>query len=811
MFFAFIKLIGLTLLGELLRPKPQLQHAKPAGLGDFGGLTSEIGRAIQVLFGRARQRGANLLWYGDYLTYPNFTGSSVKGLFKSKTYYTVTGYKYYIGLHMGLCHAGVTGIHKIWAGEKLAWAGSVTPPGTATINEPFLFGGAGPGGGLVGVMSFHPGGAAQASIPYLAARLTQAPAFRGITSAVWERGEVGHSPVVHPFSFEMSRYPATLGYGSIGVDLNPAEALYEVHTDPVWGMGVATDLLDTASFQAAADVLEDEGLGISTIWDSSTGIGAFCEEILRPIDGVLFPSLREAKIKLALARGGYDEGTLPVFSPANVVEMRNMSWSGWEETINQLLVLFTSRASGYKQDVAPAFDGANFHMQGQSVSRTVNYPMVTDATVANTLAWRDLRASSVPLARGTLAINRAAHVLDPGDVFVLRWPMRGIDSLVARATKVRVGGPGEGAIEVDWVQDVFSLASSVFGDAPATEWTEPVSDPEPVTIQDVEEVPYLLLARDDGSAGGGTVDPDLARVLVAAVRPNASSLSASVQTKVGAAAYVARADLVQFTPSATLVDPYPKETDEIDGSGTLVIEALEDGDVLVNSDATGVSQQLDNFARIGDEWIAWETITDNLDGTYTLGNVWRGILDTVPADHASGARIWFLSEGSVTTPDTYSLATTVDVRLIPETAAGELDEGDAIPMAHTITTRSDRPYPPGAVTVNGTTWPETITGDLVVAWAHRDRETQNNVVAQDDGDHGPEAGVTYTLRIYGDGDVLLRTVSGISGTTHTYTEAEEISDGGGSLLQEQLRIELESVRGGLVSHQLHERTVLRGT
>ena len=52
------------------------------------------------------------------------------------------------------------------------------------------------------------------------------------------------------------------------------------------------------------------------------------------------------------------------------------------------------------------------------------------------------------------------------------------------------------------------------------------------------------------------------------------------------------------------------------------------------------------------------------------------------------------------------------------------------------------------------------------------------LVAQDEASIGPETSVTYTLRIYGESDTLLRTETGLTGTSYTYASADEISDSG---------------------------------
>ena len=52
------------LVTELLRPKPNIENAKPAGLGDFPVPTATEGRAVPLRWGRGRISGPHALRAG---------------------------------------------------------------------------------------------------------------------------------------------------------------------------------------------------------------------------------------------------------------------------------------------------------------------------------------------------------------------------------------------------------------------------------------------------------------------------------------------------------------------------------------------------------------------------------------------------------------------------------------------------------------------------------------------------------------------------------------------------------------------------
>ena len=62
-----IKLAVMVVLAYVLRPKPPkgARPPQPTGLEEFNLPTAEEGRPIQVLFGKRREKGPNVVWYGD--------------------------------------------------------------------------------------------------------------------------------------------------------------------------------------------------------------------------------------------------------------------------------------------------------------------------------------------------------------------------------------------------------------------------------------------------------------------------------------------------------------------------------------------------------------------------------------------------------------------------------------------------------------------------------------------------------------------------------------------------------------------------
>ena len=117
-----------------------------------------------------------------------------------------------------------------------------------------------------------------------------------------------------------------------------------------------------------------------------------------------------------------------------------------------------------------------------------------------------------------------------------------------------------------------------------------------------------------------------------------------------------------------------------------------------------------------------------------------------------------------------------------------------------------RPHPPGNVKVNNVMWP--ATDDSRPDGAHlgpRDRMQQTvYLVTQSEGNIGPEAGVTHTVRFYNENNALQKTLTGLTTTTWTYPHADEATDRRTGSHQRQVQGRNRSGAGRL--HQLAKQT-----
>lgn len=747
--------IGLIVLSALLMPKPKIENAKAATLDQFNFPRIKEGTPVTIIYGKVRQKAPTILWYGKLKAIP--IREKVKtGLFSSKR--VVVGYRYQLSfqLAISLLTGSAVRLHRLWFGDKLLYTsvpGVDTDSSIAVVGKENVLGGYKNGGGYSGSFRWKPGQFNQTVDTNLETDIGKGtiPAFRGLAYAYFRNFEVGEQPQIQPTSFEVSCIPNGLGLGGIGEEANPAEVLYDLLTNK-WGRcGLSSTFVNTASFIAAGTTLAAENHGISMAIYEGTDVKDAIGEVLRQIDGVLYeePTTRQMHIKLI--RNDYSIPSLPEFDESNILELSDFSVNTWEDTFNQVRIVYNSRAALYKMKAAIAQDLSNITYQDRVRSTEITYVGVTTEELANKIAARDLNFFSIPLTRLKVIANREAAVLRPGDVIKFSWPEYGISQIICRVQKFDLGELDDGRISIDLIQDRFGVLGTVFASPPDSEWDNPLQPAAPITIDRIIEVPRWFNKRIiENTEGviGGTIDSSFVGYLASPPNENNTSFDAEVDDNADAV-YSVDQDNAEFSATALVHTQYPFTTAEYDTSVGLRIKSISDTTIFAAATATAISEDGANLAIVGDEIVAYESFTNNGDGTYTLTNVWRGVLDTSPRTHAVDARVFFLDKGLSSLGKTgFDGTEDLDIKLLSKTGLSVLAPADAPVRDLQLQQRPSRPYPPDLVTLGGVAHPATLDNSVgvSVAWNRRDRLKDTITLPTAADESTVEAGTTYLAR-----------------------------------------------------------------
>jgi hypothetical protein len=665
------------------------------------------------------------------------------------------GYWYYMSAHLALCHGAIDKFTKIRFGDKVVWAGSVTSTSTIAINQREIFGGDEREGGVDGSFDLIMGSKTEAVNAYLQSVLPQSdpmPAFRGKACIVLKDVAVSaNNPNIRPINVEVFRLPSKGWYDSKGTPgtaggVNPAHIIRECLVDATWGMGYSVNDLDDVSFRATADSLYSEAFGLSFVWQTTNSLQDFISTVVQHIQASLYVDPFTGLFTLKLVRMDYDPATLSVLDETKIIEVDNYERSGVSELVNQVTVIWYDTATD-KQRSTTVHNTAARELQGSTVSTTIEFPGIGDAVLANKVATRELRKFSTSVSRAVIRANRYAALGNIGDVFKLRWPDLGVDDVIMRIGKVEYGNLNSGEVRIHCVEDVFSFGATLHDPSPATLWADPINPPAACPHRRVTEVPYIKLERalNESSTAISEIDAMAGFLSYQVSTPSSDAFSYKMYTRASSGTYSFRSAGI-FCPTAIVANALGLEITSI-----LNLTSIE----LLNQ------VQVGTYAYIGNECVAVTAITSN---TVTVS---RGILDTVPTVQAANTRIWFAENNEGIDQTQWALGVTVNAKALPTTGKGTLSLAVAPEDSLVIARRWYRPYPPGNVKVNNVAYPTLATGDLTFTWSHRDRTTQlSYYVKQNEGSFGPEAGVTYNVKVYQATNTLVAQATGLTTTSY---------------------------------------------
>lgn len=577
-------------------------------------------------------------------------------------------------------------------------------------------------------------------------------------------------------------------------DMNPAHIIRECLTDPDWGMGYPETDIDDESFEAAADKLFSESMGISLLWDRQMALESFVQEVVKHISATLYVSRTTGKFVLKLIRDDYILEDLLVVGEADIEKIENSSRPNYGELVNSITVNYWDAGTGGTGSITVQ-DSALIQQEGSVINTTLQFPGFTNRSICSKVALRNLRSFSTPLLNCTVYTNRKTSGLNIGDVFRLVWPNLEIDTPV-RIQGMALGDGKNNRVKLTVVEDVFGLPKSSPSTTDPGEWVDPISEPEPCIHRLLVEAPYYEVVQMIGQTDADlrlNSSPETGYIIQSAVAPPGSAINSVLSVNSGTG-YEDSA-ILDFCPTALLSSPLSYTSTTIS-----VSSAEELDDVTVGT-----------HAQIDDEIVR----IDDVDLDLLVITVGRGCLDTCPRPHSSGTRIFFWDVYSVSDSTEYLMSEEIFTKVLPTTGQGTLDISVAPEDSVILNQRAFRPYPPGDFRVDGLSYPVSyspVGTSLEITWAHRDRiqQTSGFIYDHTEGDIGPEAGVSYRLDV----DAILddSTVDEdwlsipISGSLTTYVLDLLVNEPPEGCVA--LGLKLYSVRDELDSWQFNETVVV---
>ncbi len=500
---ALAMLVVSTVVSAMLAPKPK--DAEPSALGEFQVPTAEEGRPIPIVLGTCKIKGPNITWWGALRT------EAIKRLSNAMTgSRTTIGYRYHLGMQHALAVGPIDELVDIVVGDKsLTEAGAVLATTfmadgadlSISLNE--LFGGEEKEGGLEGALRFYFGGPSQTSDAYLTSQFgSPAPAWRGICYAVLKDFYLGTSNYPKEWAWVLRCCPCAPGLDTgkrnLSGDCNPSYGLVHILTQPRenGGCGEALGTLDLSTFQVAANTLYTEGFGISLLMDRAQSADAWMGEILRHVDGVIYSDPATGLTCFKLIRADYDPVTLPEFTESELQDAPEVTLAAPPDTLNRVVVRYVDPHSGLHRAHRPgAGRGELLGPRSEGADTTLDFMGITNPTLAQYVASREMRvlASSVP--KGTLQVNRKGWALRPGSplqtVFLAAW--LGWPNLPRHQHPLRHPRCRQDRRRVR--PGCLRAGAQAYAPPPGGGWTDPIPAPQPCSAQALLEAPYGLVGE----------------------------------------------------------------------------------------------------------------------------------------------------------------------------------------------------------------------------------------------------------------------------------------------------------------------------
>ncbi|HEY4713826.1 MAG TPA: phage tail protein, partial [Aquirhabdus sp.] len=221
-------------------------------------------------------------------------------------------------------------------------------------------------------------------------------------------------------------------------DMNPIHWLRETYTEP-WARRFSEALFPDPEWQAAADTVYNEGLGITTFYDGSSSLESHQAEVRRHIQCEVYKDRKDGKFKPKLIRNDYVVANLLLLNESNINDISDDGGQVFGQLTTSVTVSYTDTENGWIDGSVTVSDIALAQQQGKVIAVNLDYKMFTSQKVAARMAQTMLKTLSTPLKKYTIDAQRIAKDLNKGSVFKVSWAAWGVTEKVMRVTDVNYG------------------------------------------------------------------------------------------------------------------------------------------------------------------------------------------------------------------------------------------------------------------------------------------------------------------------------------------------------------------------------------
>jgi len=429
-------------------------------------------------------------------------------------------------------------------------------------------------------------------------------------------------------------------------------------------------------------------------------------------------------------------------------------------------------ALNIREGAVSASDIALINDIGKENLQSVNFLLINNRQLAYQRADRLLRELSYPALNISIVVNRVGYKLQVGDFFKLTFAQYNLTERVFRIISIVEHDPKKDTIEIKAIESIDYISNSI----PSTEETQ--DSESTFEILALEAFISISLFETVYSLADSnfTLTPVIGRRTLAETGYNIYySIDNGVSynfletgDRFGILGTLNEAIYIDnhFLPDIEIVVTIANPTTNTD------IDQIEE---ITNNQ---MFERL-NIAIIDSEIISFKKLVLNDDNTtYTMTGVNRGLLGSVMAEHTAFTEITFIRNvTSQISNINFSYGASLYFKFTPYNAfsTGDISEAYAIPYVFTGT--AFKPYPVHNLKADsyyGTSeW--TSGNDIVIEWESSLRGSGCGTMSMESELQDVTIEGVFKIEIVKD-STIYRTVTGLTDTTYTYTDANIYSD-----------------------------------
>lgn len=634
---------GLTAYALFFGPKGNTDSMGPQ-VEDFNPTMAKEGAVIPVIYGRVR-RPANLVWYGDVRTkaIKQKTGGKGMGGGSSQT----TGYKTYCSALQVVC-LGTADIVSVYVND--------TKEAEEPINADEII---------------TSDGTSETPPPISEEYVNTLPGICWWYAKNWYIGDNTNTmPTLH---FVVERNLSTpLPNPNLPNGSNPASVVYDI-----FRLAGKENTIDTESFIAASMDYADDEIGLNFAMDQQQDADDWIKKVLGYTNSVMYEN-NLGKWVLKRLSANY----------THVIELSEKRMTGfsfnrktWKQIPNYFKGTYINEDEDFTRRVVTWDNPAAIRLARNTIPQSIDLKAFRDTATANKMLYELGKQESYPTATIKFKHDLFASLLNPGEVMRISHAKYGIVSADFRLETIDEASIDKNEVAITARQVSETLFDDKFIAAAESYWNAPDKNPKVLVYTRIFELPYNSDTKDEPA------------FLVLAAREKFVEtgflvLLSNEETQ----GFDTAGNFTEYSQRGTLYSDYPASTFAIDDQAGIVYTAYNFDPVF----DTITRAQLFNDRRvaiIGNEMIAFQSITPLGDNRYKLLGCIRGILGTQKEAHFAGDEIWlsYIDNNVLTKVKWGSFWT----KIIPYTASRQLDASQVTAIKVETEYKARRPFPPG--------------------------------------------------------------------------------------------------------------------